>query len=47
MAEGFYVFGFSSAENLLAQWMGYLGAALAQVFTRARAERTCHSEMSQ
>ena len=27
--------------------MGYLGATLTQVFTRACAERTCHSEMSQ
>ena len=27
--------------------MGYLGATLTQVFTRARAERTGHSEMSQ
>ena len=26
--------------------MGYLGATLKQVSTRARAERTCHSEMS-
>ena len=43
----FYAFGFSWAENLSAQCMGYLGATLTQVFTRVRAERTCHSEMSQ
>ena len=30
-----------------AQCMGYLGATLTQVFAHARAERTCHSEMSQ
>ena len=34
MAEGFYAFGFSSAENLSAQCMGYLSATLTQVFMR-------------
>ena len=31
----FYAFGFSLAENLSAQCMGYLGATLTQLFTRA------------
>ena len=52
MAEGFrfHAFGFSQAENLSAQCMGYLGATLTQVFGRTRAERTertCHSKISQ
>ena len=36
MAEGFrfHAFGFSKAENLSAQCMGYLGATFTQVFTR-------------
>ena len=38
MAEGFrfHAFGFSQAENLSAQCMGYLDATLTHVFTRAR-----------
>ncbi len=44
----FYAFGFSSAENLSAQCMVYLGATLTQVFTgvRGRSERVsqrCHN----
>ena len=42
----FYAFGFSKAENLSAQCTGYLSATLTQMFTHARAERTCDSEMS-
>ena len=36
MAKGF-LGGFSWAENLSAQWMGYLGATLTKEFTRMRA----------
>ena len=40
MAEGFrfiyLAFGFSKAENLSVQCMGYLGATLTKVFTRLR-----------
>ena len=41
IAEGFrfLAFGFSLAENLSAQYMGYLGATLTQVFTLERASR--------
>ena len=50
MAEGFrfiyLAFGFSYAENLSAQCMGYLGANMSAV-VHAHEERTCQSEMSQ
>ena len=35
MAEGFRFMPLGKAENLLAKCMGYLGATLTQVFTRA------------
>ena len=44
MAEGFRFMPF---QNLSDKCMGYLGATLTQVFVHARAEQTCHSDMSQ
>ncbi len=42
-----YPFEFSSAENLSAQRMGYLGATLMQVVTRERAQSGHVTQMSQ